>query len=190
MKLLSLKCPRCRADLEGENNSWIFFCRSCRIGVDLSRGHEQEFAYECMAPVIQRSETARYFVFWLFHTRYHALAEKEQTPSEVCGHFWVPAFFIKNISYFGDIGLYYNNRNVTLQTERCRKLTLFPADRGEAHAAIYPEVYAVKMEAARRRRVTDTAILSTRMVWVPFYETENEFVDSILGWSYPFGAMV
>ncbi|HDP94198.1 MAG TPA: hypothetical protein ENN40_02430 [Candidatus Aminicenantes bacterium] len=190
MKLLSLKCPRCRADLEGDNNSWIFFCRSCRIGVDLSRGREQEFDFECAAPVIQRLETPRYFAFWLFRARYQALAEKKQNPDEIDGRFWVPAFFIKNISYFGDIGLYYTNRNVVPSTERCRKLAFFPADRGEAHTAIYPEIYAVKKEAARRRRVTGITIHSTRLVWVPFYEAEKEFIDSILGWSYPIGAMI
>jgi len=190
MKLLSLKCPRCRADLEGDNNSWVFFCRGCLIGIDLSRGQEREFAYECAAPLIQRSEAARYFVFWLFHARYHAVGGNGQIPTEASGRFWVPAFFIKNISYFGDIGLYYTNTGVSPKTERCRELAVFPADRGEAHAAVYAEVYAAKREAALRRRVADITILSTRLVWVPFYETENEFVDSMLGWSYPFGAMI
>lgn len=190
MKLLSLKCPRCCGDLEGENNNRVFFCRNCRVGIDFSHSREKEFPLDFAAPAINRPESSRYFAFWLFQAAYpiHSEAQKKIPGRTV--HFWVPAFFIKNTSYFGDIGWYYTNRGITPRMENCRKLKLFPADRGEKHAAIYPEIYATRLAAEASQALAEIRILSTRLVWIPFYENKREFIDSILGWSYPFGALI
>lgn len=190
MKLLSLQCPRCRGDLEGGNNSRVFFCRNCAIGIDLSRDREREFTLECIAPGIERHEEAVYFAFWIFQCRYDWISAGGAERGENSGDFWVPAFFIKNISYFGDIGLYYSNRGLKPGTGRCRKLEIFPADRGEAHASVYPLIYAVSREAAGKRNVIGHTILTTRLAWVPFYHTGREYIDSLLGWAYPSGALI
>jgi len=190
MKLLSLKCPHCQLDMEGDNNSRVFFCRSCRIGVDFSRGQEREFPLECVAPEIERPDAVRYFAFWVFHCRYRWDPPENAGLDACTAPFWVPAFFIKNISYFGDIGLYYTNRGLAPREERCRRIPAFPADRGETHAAVYPMVYATSREAARQRQVVELTFLSTKLVWVPFYESGHEFVDSLLGWTYPSGALI
>jgi len=190
MKLLSLRCPRCRGDLEGDNNSQVFFCRNCAIGIDLSRHREREFSLACVSPAISQHDPLIYFAFWVFQCHYHWLAAGTGERGENSRDFWVPAFFIKNISYFGDIGLYYSNRDLKPRSERCRNLPVFPSDRGEADASVYPLIYAVSREAAYRKSVVDHTILSTRLVWVPFYNAGKEYTDSLLGWAYPSGALI
>jgi len=190
MKLMSLLCPRCREDLEGANNSRVFFCRSCAIGIDLSREREREYPLQCIIPEIERRENTIYFAFWVFACRYNWISSTGDERGETRKDFWVPAFFIKNISYFGDIGLYYSNRDLKPRTGRCRNRKVFPADRGEAHASVYPRIYAFSREAERKRDIVEITTLTTRLAWVPFYIAGREYIDSLLGWAYPSGALI
>ena len=190
MKLMSLKCPRCQGDLEGDNNNRVFFCRECAVGVDFSRGRQQEFALDFAAPAKESAADWQYFAFWRYEASYQRDPPDDQEEEGRSHRFWVPAFFIKNISYFGDIGLFYSNQEVDPATDRCRRAPIFAADRGEAHAAVYPRVYAAVRETARGARVVDLTPHSIRLTLVPFFHKGREFVDSQLGWIYPRGALI
>ena len=190
VKLLSLKCPRCGKDLEGDNNSRVFFCRDCRLGVDLSRGKESEYELECAQPMIQNEAEMTYFPFWKYAGRYWVVSDKDREPVARESTFWVPAFFIKSINSFGDIGLYYTSRKVSPHMGRCRPIRIFPADRGEVHAAVYPTIYAGCLESGSVSRVVELNIMHVNLVHVPFFRMGREYMDSLLGWTYPSGALI
>lgn len=190
MILLSLKCPRCADDLEGGNNSRVFFCRGCNLGVDLIHGREREYKLECVQPALSRNEEMEYFPFWKYAGRYQAIAEESRSPVQHETDFWVPAFFVKNISYYGDIGLYYTARKVNPSPERCRSIPIFPADRGEKNASAYPLIYARCLESATSFQVVEWTLSHQHLVLVPFFRVGGEYLDSQLGWAYPSGALI
>lgn len=192
-QIISLKCPNCQSNLGGENNSKVFFCHPCSICFNLGKDKLSKFPLLYIKPKIVKELEQLYFPFWQFECRYTFNDQSfngEHSDSRV---FHIPAFFIKNINYFGDIGYYYMKNNVKLEEESRKELVVSPADRDLKHAALYPKIYLCK-EASRKRQNEFLEITVTHekvsMVLIPFYRTEHHYFDSILFWKYPYGALI
>lgn len=134
-----------------------------------------------------------YFPFWQFESQYTFRNEGEAGDYVNSRVFYIPAFFIKNINYFGDIGFYYMKKNTILEPGSRRKLEVFPADRDVNRAAQYPYIYMCKDNTKRIQNDFSNITMKHKkaaMALVPFYKTENYYYDSILSWKYPSGALI
>jgi hypothetical protein len=196
--VISLKCPACQVNLNGENNSKVFFCHTCKKGYNVSEDKLHPFTLLYINPKEIKDMERIYFPFWQFESRY-ALQGRDAAGSDTAGDymntgiFYVPAFFIKNINYFGDIGFYYFKNNVLLEPGKRQNLEVFPADRDVNRAAQYPYIYMCKEHLKDGRgEFSDVAMKHQKasLVLVPFYKAGNYFYDSIISWKYPSGALI
>jgi hypothetical protein len=194
---ICLKCPQCRTNLSGENNSKVFFCHTCTLcfNVDTATGKLLQYPVRYINPQKTVGAEQIYFPFWQFESRY-TLDGSAPTDSSLTRTFYIPAFFIKNINYFGDIGYYYMKHNVVLEPGSWKRMEVFPADRDLRHAARYPQIYLTKENfptlREMRKGFSDVQVkhLKAGVVLVPFYKVEHSYIDSILTWKYPAGALI
>jgi hypothetical protein len=192
-QLISLKCQKCQANLNGENNSKVFFCHTCGSCFNVGEDKLHEFPVLYIKPQIVKKMEQVYFPFWQFESQYTFHNEGEAGDYVNSRVFYIPAFFIKNINYFGDIGFYYMKKNTVLEQGSRRKLEVFPADRDINRAAQYPYIYMCKDNTKRIQNDFSNITMKHKkaaMALVPFYKTENYYYDSILFWKYPSGALI
>jgi hypothetical protein len=192
--LHDLKCPDCRRNLKGENNSCVFFCLSCSISFELVSEGLRKFPIFYIIPKIEKDLPIEYFPFWDIRTQYTiSIPDKSITEPEE-KHFYIPAFFIKNISNFGDVGFFYMQNGVSLKRGAPGKHPIFPADRSLKTSASYPYIYLLKEESQKNPGVKNIKIKMTHktasIVLVPFYKTDQKYYDSFLFWEYPTGALI
>lgn len=196
---ISLKCTQCRANLSGENNNKVFFCHVCALcfNVDVTMGKLLQYPLLYIVPKETKKFEQVYFPFWQFESRY-ALDGSVPTENSASRTFYIPAFFIKNINYFGDIGFFYMRNKIILEPGPRRPLEIFAADRDLRHAAQYPQIYLTKENYPTlrdmRKEFSEVKVkhLKAGVVLVPFYKNKDEhsYVDSILSWKYPSGALI
>ena len=192
-QLISLKCQKCQANLNGENNSKVFFCHTCGSCFNVGEDKLHEFPVLYIKPQVVKKFEQVYFPFWQFESQYTFRNEGEAGDYVSSRVFYIPAFFIKNINYFGDIGFYYMKKNTILEPGSRRKLEVFPADRDVNRAAQYPYIYMCKDNTKRIQNDFSNITMKHKkaaMALVPFYKTENYYYDSILSWKYPSGALI
>lgn len=196
-RAICLKCPQCQTNLSGENNSKVFFCHACALcfNVDLALGKLLQYPLLYINPCKTASLEQVYFPFWQFESRY-TLDGTAPTDHSSTRTFYIPAFFIKNINYFGDIGYYYMQNNVILEPGPFKRQVVFPADRDLRHAARYPQIYLTKENFPTlrdmRKGFSEVQVkhLKAGIALVPFYKAEHSYSDSILSWKYPAGALI
>lgn len=194
-----LQCPQCHTNLNGENNGKVFFCHTCTIAfnVDTALGKLLQYPLFYIKPAKIEDLEQHYFPFWKFESRY-TLDGSTPTDNSFTRTFYVPAFFIKNINYFGDIGFFYMKNKVTLEPGPRSHLAIFSADRDLRHATQFPQIYLAKENYPTLRDMKkgfpDVRVkhLKAGVLLVPFYKNKKEhsFVDSILSWKYPYGALL
>lgn len=192
--LVLLKCPRCNRDLRGANNSKIFFCTGCDRGYDLDDGQLQGYPVFYIESKIKKENPQVFFPFWRILSEYR-ISPPDQNPLPAENKFfYIPAFFIKNISFFGDIGYYLTFKNIELKQTRKKDLAIFPADRGLKDCLVYPLIYLYQAETSnkKRRKLVDITIdhRDISLVMISFYKINGRYQDSIISWEYPSGALV
>lgn len=191
MNAISLQCPHCGQPLEAENVSRVFFCRPCRRGFTLDGGSLQGTPLHPLAPLRPMQAPAVYFPFWCIQGE----SRVEEGDATECAQqtFYVPAFLIRNINNFGDVGFFFSRRALTVQQGRFLDLPIFPAARALPQALAYPAVY-VAAELAKTRDMDKVRVTVTphkaSLVLVVFYRLEEGFCDSLIGWKYPPGALL
>jgi hypothetical protein len=192
--MIALSCPGCRNHLEGENNSKIFFCTTCHLGFDMEQGSQGKYPVRYVEPVVHNSLPQVYFPFWEIVSEYKIISRSEGVRPVSRRRFYVTAFFIKNINYFGDIGFYLTSKNLEFTSGERNDIPIFPADRSLKFAIQYPLIYLyheVSKEGGRPESIeiqidhTEYAVL-----FIPFYKSDHEFIDSIISWKYPSGALI
>ncbi len=191
--LILLKCPRCRKTLQGENNSKVFFCMTCRLGFDISEQPPQKFELFFLDARIHKGHPQIYFPFWKFSSDYKIIMDGRQVIGPRMRHFYVPSFFIKNINYFGDIGYYFSLNNILLEAGTSMDFPVFPADRGLKDSIGYPRIYLYKEESKKKRKAAIEINIDHKdisIVLIPFYKINSDYYDSIIFWKYPSGALV
>lgn len=193
-KLINLQCTNCSNNLIGENNSKVFFCKNCTICFDIEKNRLKKYPVSYIKPYKSKNFTQILFPFWKIETEYEILNQQGNSKSSNNKIFYIPAFFIKNINNFGDIGYYYMQRNVVLFEDEKKDFPIFPADRGLKDAVVYPLIYLYKKNA-RKLRADEFIEIELKhkafsMVLIPFYKIKYEYLDSILFWKYPSGALI
>lgn len=191
--LLSLKCPHCGNGLDGANNSLVFFCTSCPRGLELEENQLTSYRLHFTKPPKELSPEAVYFPFWRIVSEYVSggQAANGNRGERVS---LVPAFFIKSINYFGDIGYYYTLKKITpVEEEKGQGWPIFPADRDLKSALAYPAIYLYR-EIFRDQDVEKINLQFQHreftLLLVPFFKVNEIFVDPFILWKYPSGALV
>ncbi len=190
---IKLKCDKCSRNLSGRNNSIVFFCLSCSRGCDISGKTRTCYDLKFAIPEKEQDFPMEYFPFW--HIKCDFIVENTSDVSRLEGEddFYIPAFFIKNINYFGDIGLYYLQKEIKPQYGEKLDIPVFPADRGLGDALNYPYIYLMK-EYSKKIEVEflniEVKSRETGLVMVPFYKKDHSYYDSFLFWKYPSGALI
>ncbi len=190
---IKLKCDRCSANLSGKNNNCIFFCLSCARGCDVSGESKVCYSMNFALPGKEQNLPMEYFPFWHLRSEYSVENISEENKLEGFTDFYIPAFFIKNINYFGDIGLYYMQKEIKFQFGERLDIPVFPADRGLKDALNYPYIYLMKEYSKRTEaELLNVDILNTRagLILIPFYKKGHSYIDSYLLWNYPSGALI
>ena len=188
-----LKCDKCFGNLSGRNNSTIYFCLSCGRGCDVSGEAKVFYNLQYALPEKKQDLPMEYFPFW--HIKCEFVVENTSDMSRLEGKddFLIPAFFIKNINYFGDIGLFYMQKEIKPQYSEKLDIPVFPADRGLGDASKYPFVYLMKEYSKKigaeflNIKVKKTG---TDLILIPFYKKGHSYYDSFLFWKYPSGALI
>ena len=180
--IIHLQCPDCNQSLIGENNSRIFFCKTCLFCFDIDGSQIKKYSVECIKPEIKKNYSQVYFPFW----KIEALLSDKKI-------FYIPAFFIKDTADFGDIGFVYMQNNVSLQSDQPRDIPIFPADRGFKQAAAYPRLYLQQEISKKKKKGTieiNITYKNISVVLIPFYYMDRGYFDSILLLKYPSGALI
>lgn len=191
--MVALQCPQCAQALQGENNSRVFFCLDCALGLDLEEGRLVPYHLHIVQPQLKMAARPIYFPLWAIESQ---LTVSDPTRNEAGDRqrlSLVPAVFIKNVNYFGDIGFFYTMKRVPLTEGPRQPWPIFPADRNLRDALVYPAVYFFREQAmARDIGQLEARFLHQRftLLLVPFSRHDNEFVDSLIDWHYPAGALV
>ncbi|MCK4763985.1 MAG: hypothetical protein KAW12_17415 [Candidatus Aminicenantes bacterium] len=193
--LISLKCTECSGSLTGENNSRVFFCRLCSSSYYVYQNSLRRFPLHYIEPAAQNltQQKTVYFPFWQIESQYKVQSKESDWGYSGAGIFYIPAFFIRNIDYFGDIGYYYMQKKVILKPGKPQDLPILPADRGLKTAAKYPLIYLYKAETLRRKGEgldINVKHKDFSVILIPFYKTGFDYVDAVLSWKYPPGALV
>lgn len=191
--LIKLKCRHCGNALAGENNSRIFFCRVCDRGWDVDEEEMREYPLVYVRPEKESRRPATYFPFWRIESDY-SVSDPQTFRHEIGNRiFFIPAFFIKNINYFGDIGYFYTQKRIAPAEGPKRTIPIFPADRGLKHVLAYPSIYLFKEIS----QTEDVERIEIRMepkryaiLLIPFHKIDSEYVDSLISWRYPSGALI
>ena len=191
--LITLNCPKCRKTLQGENNSKLFFCMTCNLVFDVGDSKPKRYDLFYILPKIKREYSQIYFPFWQICCRYQIQGSGKPEEDSQTRFFYIPAFFIKNINYFGDIGYYIMANNIVLKTGGREDFPVFPGDRSLADSIVYPRIYLYKETAQKRSTETidiniDHQEISVALI--PFYQVDNDFYDSVIYWKFPSGALI
>lgn len=192
--LILLRCPLCRNNLLGENNSKVFFCTNCHLGYDMDDGHPKRYSIFYVEPLIKKTDPQVLFPFWRILSEFRiSSADENQSPSGK-NYFYIPAFFIKNIHSFRDIGYGLSFKNLTLNTTEKRSTEIFPADRGLNDCLAYPLIYLYQSETRNRKGKKPVNItidhIDISVAMITFYKINGLYQDSILSWEYPSGAFI
>jgi uncharacterized protein YbaR (Trm112 family) len=192
--LILLTCPFCNHNLQGENNSKIFFCAECHLAFDMDEDPPKSFPIFYIEPKIKQDNPQVFFPFWRILSEYRIIESEGSPLSPQKKFLYVPAFFIKNISFFGDIGYYMTFKDIILETTGKKNLAIFPADRSLNDCLAYPLIYLLQEETRgkKRKKPLDITIdhKDISMVMISFYKMNGDYQDSILSWRYPSGALI
>lgn len=197
---IGLKCPDCQANLSGENNSKAFFCFNCSFcfNVNVKEGKLNRYRVLYIKPQRVRESERVYFPFWQIESSY-TFGDRDagEAPANI-RLFHIPAFFIKNINNFGDIGYYYMKKDIIPEPGDREKLEVLPVVRDIQTAAIYPDIYLRKdagetphpQSGQSQPPAITVKHRKAAMALVPFYKEGQYYFDSILSWKYPTGAVI
>lgn len=193
--LISLKCTECKSGLAGENNSRVFFCRYCSSAFYVYQNILRRYPIHYIEPGTQNLENRRtvYFPFWQIESEFKVKSKEADWGYASENLFYIPAFFIRNVDYFGDIGYYYLQKKVIFKPGKPQDIPIFAANRGLKEASKYPLLYLLKAESQRRKGEELDINVKNRdfsIILVPFYKMGFDYVDSALSWKYPGGALV
>lgn len=190
--LISLVCSRCQKNLLGENNSRVFFCLDCGLGFDISGSSPKAFGLFFTDARIKKAYPLIYFPFWRITSGYTVMVDNQRVHEPRKRDFFVSAFFIKNIDYFGDIGFYLTANNIQLGSGKRRDFPVFPADRGLDDGVAYPRIFLYREESKKRKGLFDIQIdhEDICIALIPFYRIDSDYYDSIIFWKYPSGALI
>ena len=192
-RLIGLQCPQCRENVEGENHSLVFFCRKCSLGFDISATKTDRYSMALVKPQIIKSYPLVYFPFWRIdaHFKIIEITGGQETPGK--GSFYIPAFFVKYVDTFTDIGFMYYKKKVTPRRDINQGWPVYAANRPAHSAANFPWLYLHKDESEKRGgakldiQVGDKRLM---LVLIPFFLVEGEYLDSQLGIKYPSGVLL
>ncbi len=192
-RLIGLQCPQCRENVEGENHSLVFFCRKCSLGFDISAKKTERYSAAFVKPQLNKSYPMVYFPFWCIdaHFKIIDIAVEQETPGKSLFH--IPAFFVKHVDTFSDIGFMYYKKKVTLHRDINQGWPVYAANRPAHSAANFPVLYLYKDESEKRGgakldiQVSDKRFM---LVLIPFFLVEGGYLDSQLGINYPSGVLL
>lgn len=193
-RVILLKCRKCNASLEGENNSKVFFCTNCNLGYDIEGDLQKIYHLSYIEPKIKKELPQIYFPFWALSCEYTIKDSSEEKETREKRNFYVTAFFIKNINYFGDIGYYLSLNRVNLNPAKKKKIPIFPADRSLKNSVSFPLIYLYQDKTKKEKNEGSLEIdikhKKISLVLIPFYKHKHQYFDSILFWKYPSGALI
>jgi len=128
LRVIPLVCPDCGRQLMGLRYDKIFMCMACRQGLSPEKAgdwvrHPLSFAKPDSAP----NASLIYLPFWQIKIETHAMPVNRQQEAAIrrldtLKSVWVQAFTLIRPSYFGDIGMFYTERD-----EQPEQMTVFPS---------------------------------------------------------------
>jgi hypothetical protein len=128
-RVIPLVCPDCGRQLAGLRYDKIFICMACKQGL-LPEKESDWIRYPLAFARIEPPPQARliYLPFWQIKIEANAMPVNQRQEA-ACRRLntlkavWVQAFTLIRPSYFGDIGLFYTERD-----EQPEKMTVFPSE--------------------------------------------------------------
>ena len=191
--IIHLKCPDCKKSLEGENNSKVFFCRICHHCFDINMGKASKYPVEYFKSVIHKDRSKVYFPFWNIRAEYKITDSIDDNEVSERRNFFVPAFFVKNVNYFGELGFQYMQKKVAIEKGEPEDLPIFPADRGLEKSAPYPLLYLYSERTKKKKGSTPEISFKHKnfsIALIPFYRKDREYFDSVLFTRFPSGVLI
>ncbi len=190
---ISLQCPGCKANLSGDNISKVFFCLPCgwSFNVDREKGELLRYGLITVEPKLELGGEGIYFPFWQLECAYR-VEGRETGAGETVGLFYVPAFLIRNINYFGDTGFQYVRKRVVLTPGPARNYPILSAARDIRSAVRYPHVYLSREFTGTNQAAPQISVTPRKasVALVPFFKKDQQYVDTYISWKYPTGAML
>jgi len=196
LRVVALICPDCGSQLAGLSYDQIFFCRRC--GQGLAPGEKGAWTKHPLsfAKLDNRPQAdIIYLPFWQIAIQAQAscVNQGQEIASRLLAELrsvWVPGFTLTRASYFGDLGVLYTEKRVSLKAE-----DQIPSDRAIVGCSRtmedvnkYVRLY-VTLILDKRADVTGMDInIATRdaKLWaVPFADYGDKIVDLLTGTELP-----
>lgn len=195
LKTTPLKCGTCKGNLSGGNNSVVFFCTHCGIAYNTSDEGLKRYRLIFTAPKITREFEQVYLPFWRFESEYRFNGFDIGGSRGGVGLFFIPAFFMKYVKQYGDLGFWYLQKRVVPEPGQRQEIEIFPADRDIQRAANYPYIYLARSISQRGDAAPpDIGVThkNASALLIPFYHDKKQgiLIDSQSGIEFPSGVFI
>jgi hypothetical protein len=197
--VLLLRCPRCGGSLSGTQHDVVFWCAGCGVPLELAGSGFLERPVRLAQAALPQIPADVYLPLWAFRVRYACQwqdGEKEARARLIPAVEWVyvTGFAIHNAAYFGDPGMIFTERRVSLETAavsgRAGIIVGCTRSQEEARARLEPQLLAI---IDRRVDITGLELscqVSEVIFWgIPFHDDGTAFRDSILDLKIPAAAL-
>ncbi len=193
--VLSLRCPRCGAALEGAQEDVLFWCGGCGLVHEVAGDRFVERPGRLAAGNLADGRNLLYLPLWAFRvsvTCHWKDAERRALARSIAPveRAYVTGFRLHNPAYFGDPGLIFTERRVILEQapETPAGIVVAGCCRGLDEATAYVEPHMLTI-IDRRVDVTDMQLDSSighPVLWgVPYIDGGDVLTDGILGLRLP-----
>ena len=189
--VLPLRCPVCAGALRGLPQDVVFCCDQCGVYREVVQERFLERAAKAARPVLPRTGTLLRLPMWAFHVYSlwqwqdpRRASQAQRFPA--IGWVYVTAFTLHNAFYFGDPGLIFTQKHVTLDAADPAPILGCARGLEEAKAFIEPHLLTIM---DRRVDVTGVELATTIkevVLWgIPYFDEGQSLYDGILGLEIP-----
>ncbi len=196
--VLPLRCPRCGGALAGGEHDVLFWCGACGVPQEVVESRFVERPGKLARALLPGAGERLFLPVWAFRVRYESRwddAKKGAAARLIPTLEWVyvSGFAVQNAAYFGDPGMIFTEKRVTLEPADPRERAVVAGcTRGLEGAKAYVEP---RLMAIIDRRVDITGMqlrceVTEAVLWgIPFRDEGDAIRDRILDLRIPAAAV-
>jgi hypothetical protein len=192
--VLQLRCPACGGMLHGTPQAVLFWCQDCRAVQEVVKGRFVARRLQVARPLTATESPHGHLPLWGFRVRADWSRQDlggPRAPAWTAPEWvYVTAFALSNGFYFGDPGLIFTQKRVTLS--QGDPAPVIGGTRGLEEAKVFVEPHLLGI-LDRREDVTGvelSCVIDEAVLWaIPYSDDGITLSDGILGLKLPGAAL-
>ena len=193
--ILPLRCPRCAGPLAGLPHDVVFWCGGCQMPLEVVQGRLVVRRGRTAKATLDLPGKGRHLPLWAM--RVHVVSQWDDPEREANARrlppaewVYVTAFDLLNPSYFGDPGLIFTQRRVSLEPATPALAVGCIRSLEEAKAFVEPHLLTIIDRRVDVTGLTLSAVVEEVVLWgIPFADQGDSLQDCIVGLKYPAAAL-